>query len=170
MLARQKMDELLIATTKLPRNVPFEGAWDGPTALARAHHALRKPDAGAGQSHSGARGAGNLVDERRSAADLREEGYARGVHAWWTRLKPPTIAPERSTDCRLYAAPECVPDDGLAASEAGVTLIELLIASHAGRLAFRGNALRHPRRPERHGPLQRPPHGQPQGGQRSSAS
>lgn len=27
-LARQKMDELILTTTKLPRNVPIEGAWN----------------------------------------------------------------------------------------------------------------------------------------------
>ena len=27
-LARQKMDELILTTTKLPRNLPIEGAWD----------------------------------------------------------------------------------------------------------------------------------------------
>ena len=32
MLARQKMDELLVATTRLPKGVPMEGGWDSYVA------------------------------------------------------------------------------------------------------------------------------------------
>ena len=79
-LARQKMDELLIATVKLPKSAPFEGQWDAATGWRARITTFEKPE-----------GAGPLspvlervelevwwmAGERRRTFNL--EGYRRGA-------------------------------------------------------------------------------------------
>ena len=79
-LARQKMDELLIATMKLPTNVPIQGQWDSATGWQARITTFEKPEAA---------GPGTPVLERVElevwwmAGEKRRtftlEGYRRGV-------------------------------------------------------------------------------------------
>ena len=79
-LARQKMDELLIATMKLPTNAPIQGQWDPATGWQARITTFEKPE-GAGP--------GTPVLERVElevwwmAGEKRRtftlEGYRRGV-------------------------------------------------------------------------------------------